>query len=68
MNHGVDPAGSRRTERKLRVARRIILGSMLFILLILVGMPLTELRLGTDEVTLWRTLLAEAVAVPSAWS
>ncbi|WP_433699474.1 sensor histidine kinase [Nocardiopsis sp. CA-288880] len=64
MNRGIDPAESRQTERKLRVARRIILGSMLFVLLVLVGLPLTELTLGTDKVALWRTLLAEAVAVP----
>ncbi|MEE2039459.1 histidine kinase [Nocardiopsis sp. CT-R113] len=62
--HGADPAGSRQTERKLRVARRIILGSMVFVLLAMVVLPILELVAGTESVVLWRIVLAEAVAVP----
>ena len=63
-NHAADPAGNRQTERKLRVARRIILGSMVFILLIMVFLPLLEFVAGAGTVVLWRIVLAEALAVP----
>ncbi|MFD3684090.1 sensor histidine kinase [Nocardiopsis sp. NPDC058631] len=63
-NHAADPAGNRQTERKLRVARRIILGSMVFVLLIMVFLPLLEFMAGAESVVLWRVVLAEALAVP----
>ncbi|MFD6948798.1 two-component sensor histidine kinase [Nocardiopsis sp. TSRI0078] len=61
--HGTPPVEDSRNDRKLRVARLIILGSISFLLVALVLFPLAEATTGEERYSLWRPLLAEVAAV-----
>ncbi|WP_150240402.1 sensor histidine kinase [Nocardiopsis quinghaiensis] len=62
--HGPPLAEDVRNDRKLRVARLIILGSLSFLLVVLLLLPLMEATMGEEGFSLWRPLVAEAVAIP----
>lgn len=62
--NGTPPAEDLQNNRKLRVARYIILGSVAFLLTVVFILPILEAVASTGGLSLWRPLLAEAVAIP----
>ncbi|MFE3460986.1 sensor histidine kinase [Nocardiopsis aegyptia] len=62
---GTDPSG--RTDRKLRVTRRLILVSMALLPLLLISWPVIELLgVAQEGLSLWRSVAATVVSLPLA--
>ncbi|WP_236567942.1 MULTISPECIES: sensor histidine kinase [unclassified Nocardiopsis] len=64
--NGTPPPEEARNDRKLRIARLVILGSMSVVLLMVLGLPVFDAVAVATDTAPWRFVAAQAAAIPLA--